>query len=1200
MSSTRTFFSFYETSSTPVNTLINNTITLAPRTRTEIGGAPDGLQALVIAAAAQSAPAGLIHVARDDARQAAVVQGLAFFAADLEVVSFPAWDCLPYDRVSPNPEIVSQRMNSLSRLAESGSSVVVVVTTVNAILQRVPPRAALVGASFRTAVGDTIALDDLTRFLAGNGYRRTGTVMEPGEVAVRGGIVDVFPPGAGEPVRLDLFGDVVEGIRSFDPLTQRTIRKIDGVELGAVGEVALEDEAIARFRAGYSALFGVAGDDDPLYAAVSAGRRHIGMEHWLPLFHETCETLFDYLPEATLTLDHLVDEAQAARFEAIADYYEARRLRRDVVGAGAAVYKPLPPDRLYLTPAEWERLVAPRAIGALSPYRAPADGHLAVDAGGRDGARFVSERLQPGASVFEAVRDHVRAMTAAGRRVVIASYSEGARDRLAKLLKDHGLETLANVESWAAVGRLPRGTAALAVLGLERGFEVDDLVVISEPDILGERLARPPSRRRRAENFIAAASELAEGDLVIHVEHGIGQFTGLKTLDVGDAPHDCLCLVYDGGDRLFIPVENIDVLSRYGSEDAGAALDRLGSTAWQTRKARVKKRLKDIAGQLIAIAAQRHMQPGDPLTPPDGLYDEFCARFPYFETDDQRRAVDEVLGDLATGHPMDRLICGDVGFGKTEVALRSAFIAALAGKQVAVVAPTTLLCRQHFHTFSERFAGLPVRIAQLSRLVSAREAAEVKKGLAAGDIDIVIGTHALLGKNVAFRDLGLLVVDEEQHFGVAHKERLKALRANVHVLTLTATPIPRTLQMALSGVRELSLITTPPADRLAIRTFIMPFDPVVVREAILREHYRGGQIFYICPRIADLPDAARFLKEEVPEVKVGVAHGRLAARQLDRVMNAFYDGGFEVLLCTTIVESGLDIPAANTMIVHRADMFGLAQLYQLRGRIGRSKTRAYAYLTLPPQQMPTAGAEKRLQVMQALDGLGAGFSLASHDLDIRGAGNLLGEEQSGHIREVGLELYQQMLEEAVTAARSAAGEAEAEAEETWSPQINLGTAVLIPETYVADLSVRMGLYRRLARLEARADIDAFGAELIDRFGPLPSEVEHLLAVVAIKQACRVAAVARVDAGPRGATLAFREDSFSDPAALVAYIGAHPETTKLRPDQRLVCMRDWDGVDERLAGVQGLLEELAGVRTQAGAAASPLLASGASSAIVSKS
>jgi transcription-repair coupling factor (superfamily II helicase) len=600
-------------------------------------------------------------------------------------------------------------------------------------------------------------------------------------------------------------------------------------------------------------------------------------------------------------------------------------------------------------------------------------------------------------------------------------------------------------------------------------------------------------------------------------------------------------------------------------------LDRLGGAGWQMRKAKMKERVREIAAELIKIAAARELKSLPPTEAPEGVYDEFVARFPYQETDDQEKAIADVLEDMAKGRPMDRLVCGDVGFGKTEVALRAAFVMAMTGQQVAVVVPTTLLARQHFRNFSERFKGFPLKVRQLSRFVDPKDAKETKAALAAGQVDVVVGTHALLAKGIEFKNLGLVIVDEEQHFGVVHKEKLKALKADVHVLTLTATPIPRTLQLALSGVRDLSLITTPPIDRLAVRTFVTPFDPLVIREALLREHYRGGQSFYVAPRISDLREAEEFLKVTVPEVKAAVGHGQMAPTVLEDVMTAFYDRKIDVLISTNIVESGLDIPTANTMVVHRSDMFGLSQLYQLRGRIGRAKQRAYAYLTTPANQKITDTAARRLEVLQSLDQLGAGFSVASHDLDIRGAGNLLGEEQSGHVREVGIELYQEMLEEAVSQMRS--GDLGGEIADQWSPAINIGAAVLIPEGYVADLNLRMALYRRLSTIETRGDIDRFAAELIDRFGPIPDEAKHLLDIVGIKQMCRVALVEKVEAGPKGATLTFRGNQFPNPAGLIKLISQHSGTMKVRPDQKVVISRDWATPEQRLKGVQALLGQL---------------------------
>ncbi len=1142
--------------------------------RFTVTGAPEGYDAWLAAAAARRAKGLVLFIAADGVHAAAVEEALRFFDPKLEVLPFPSWDCLPYDRVSPKPDIESRRLATLAALARrtKDSEPAIVVTTVNAALQRVPPKDAIATASFFAKSGTRVDRDALIVFLAKNGYARAGTVREPGDYAVRGGIVDLWPPGTEQPLRLDFFGEDLDAIRRFDAETQLSAGTLSEIELLPASEAPLDGESISRFRAGYVASFGPAGDD-PLYESVSAGRKHAGMEHWLPLFHAHLDTLFDYAPRALVFLSHQAEEAKDARLALIADYYETRKSMmkggEDAHAIHAPPYKPLKPETLYLDAKEWQAQLSHRRLRALTPFQAP-ESKTSTEAGGKAGRDFAPERAQGKVNVFQIAADHIKALQAGGKRVLVAAWTEGSAERLGGVLSDHGLEAVRAVKDWDDAQRLHESAVGVAVLGLEHGFEAPGFAIVSEQDILGDRMVRSRGRQRKAQNFLNEVSALAPGDLVTHIEHGIGRYLGLKTLDVAGAPHDCLELQYDGG-KLFLPVENIELLTRYGADEGTAQLDRLGGAGWQQRKARMKERVREIAGELIRIAAARELRALPAIDPPPGIYDEFCARFPWQETDDQEKAIAETISDLARGRPMDRLVCGDVGFGKTEVALRAAFVAAMSGEQVAVVVPTTLLARQHYRNFAERFQGFPVKVRQLSRFVDAKEASETKAALANGEVDIVVGTHALLAKNISFKRLGLLIVDEEQHFGVSHKERLKAFKADVHVLTLTATPIPRTLQLALSGVRDLSLITTPPIDRLAVRTFVTPFDPLVVREALLREHYRGGQSFYVAPRIADLRDAGEFLKSTVPEVKFAVAHGQLPPTQLEDVMTAFYERKIDVLVSTNIVESGLDIPTANTLIVHRADMFGLSQLYQLRGRIGRSKQRAYAYLTTPADRKLTEPAERRLQVLQSLDQLGAGFSVASHDLDIRGAGNLLGEEQSGHVREVGIELYQEMLEEAVSQMR--AGEASAELPDEWSPQINIGAAVLIPEDYVTDLNVRMSLYRRLAGVESRAEIDQFAAELIDRFGPLPEEVKHLLDIVAIKRLCRIALVEKIDAGPKGATISFRNNQFPNPIALVRLINAHQQTMKVRPDQKVVIARDWPEPAQRLKGVQALLSQL---------------------------
>jgi transcription-repair coupling factor (superfamily II helicase) len=1155
---------------------LSSLLDAAPAT---ISNVPDGFDALIVAdlaralAAQKHGSAGVLHVARDGSRLAAIERALAFVAPDVERLTFPSWDCQPYDRVSPNPAVVAARTTTLARIAatRTGDKPRVVLTTVNAALQRVATPEHVARQSFSAAPGNMVDLKALAEWLEVNGFTRSSTVRDYGEYAIRGGIVDLYPAGHAEPLRLDFFGDTLESIRPFDPETQRSTGQLRALDLVPMSEVQLTSETIRRFRQSYAASFGNPGRDDPLYAAVSEGRRYPGMEHWLPLFHDGLATLFDHLAEARVVLDPLVEDAAGERLAQIADYHDARveALKHD---KSAAAYKPLPADALYLAPADWHERLEAAAPVRLTPFSPPPwQGRRVLDAGARAGRSFAAERADENANVFDAVVAHVRALQAGGKRVLVAAWSEGARERLGTVLSDHGLEKTLAVASWRDAMALPADAVALGVFGLEQGFETDDVAVVAEQDILGDRLARGAKKRKRAQDYLTEAAGLAAGDLVVHVDHGIGRFVGLKTIEAAGAPHDCVELHYANNDKLFLPVENIELLSRYGSEDTEAQLDRLGGVGWQGRKARLKNRIREMAGELIKIAAARMTKEAPRATPPEGLYDEFAARFAFDETEDQQAAIDAVLDDLAAGRPMDRLICGDVGFGKTEVALRAAFVVAMTGRQVAVVVPTTLLARQHHKTFAERFRGLPLRVEQASRFVTQKEMSETRKGLASGDVDIVVGTHALLSKTVEFRDLGLVIVDEEQHFGVGHKERLKALRAEVHVLTLSATPIPRTLQLAMTGVRELSMIATPPVDRLAVRSFVAPFDPLIVREALLRERYRSGQSFFVCPRIEDIADAQTFLASQVPEVKVAVAHGQMAATELEKVMTDFYEGRFDVLLSTAIVESGLDIPNANTLIVYKADMFGLAALYQLRGRVGRAKTRAYALFTVPANKALTANAERRLKVLQSLEGLGAGFQLASHDLDIRGAGNLLGEEQSGHIREVGYELYQQMLADAVEALKEGGGEI---VDDRWSPQITLGAPVMIPEEYVGDLAVRLSLYRRLAEIDEDEALDAFAGELADRFGPPPSEVRQLLEIAAIKALCRRANVEKIDAGPKGVVLSFRDNSFANPDGLVMHIAREEgPNAKVRPDMKVVFRREWATPGARLKGSAKLLREL---------------------------
>ena len=1132
-----------------------------------LSGAPEGFDARALARELDRGKP-VIHVARDDKRMEAMRVALAFFGPDATVISFPAWDCLPYDRISPNPDVAASRMATLATLARGLKGPFILLTTLSAVTQRLPSRDIVNASAFTARVGERVNEAALRNYLVRMGFTQTPNVSEPGDYAIRGGIIDIYPPGKGGPVRLDLFGDVLDAARRFDAASQRTIEKLDRIELAPVSEVILDEASITRFRQNYRIEFGAAGTDDPLYEAVSAGRKHAGMEHWLPYFHDRLETLFDYLPDASIVLDDQSTPVRLSRWEGIEDQYDSRTEAMKRKDRLDSVYKPCPPHLLYLDDKAWEAAIFASRVIQLVALPQPS-GHAVLDAGARIGRNFSAERQLENVSLFAALADHLKARLKLGQ-VVVASYSEGARERLKGLLEDEGVKGISLAGTMREVPE-GKGSLFLTVWALEHGFECDGLTVISEQDVLGDRLIRGAKKRRKADNFLTEAQSLSPGDLVVHVDHGVGRYKGLETITALGAPHECVSLEYAGGDRLYLPVENIELLSRYGHEEG--LLDRLGGGAWQAKKAKLKERIRQIAERLMRVAAERALRHAPILEAAHHDWDAFSARFPYQETDDQLSAISDVVGDLEAGSPMDRLIVGDVGFGKTEVAMRAAFVAAMSGVQVAVIAPTTLLARQHFKTFSERFRGTAITVRPLSRFVSVKDANQTREGLADGTVDIVIGTHAVLAKGVRFHNLGLLVIDEEQHFGVQHKERLKEMRSEIHVLTLTATPIPRTLQLSLTGVRDLSIIGTPPVDRLAIRTYVSEFDTITIREALLRERYRGGQSFYVVPRISDLPEIEEFLKSHVPEVSYVIAHGQLAAGELDDRMNAFYDGKYDVLLATTIVESGLDIPTANTMIIHRADMFGLSQLYQIRGRVGRSKARAYCYLTTKPRAPLTPAATKRLRLLGSLDSLGAGFSLASQDLDLRGAGNLLGEEQSGHIREVGYELYQAMLEDTIARIKSGELQGSPEDDGQWAPQINLGVPVLIPESFVPDLDVRLGLYRRLSQLSTKVELEGFAAELIDRFGELPKEVNTLLLVVRIKAMCKRAGISKLDAGPKGVTVQFHNDKFANPAGLVEFIHAERGAAKVK-DNKIILTRTWTTEADRIKGAYTVARDLA--------------------------
>ena len=1132
-------------------------------------GAPQGVDQLIVRALATSEKQVMV-VLRDDARMSQFVDGLSYVMPEAELLAVPAWDCLPYDRISPHSSVTSSRLASLSRLGQEMADegpVRVIVTTVNGWLQKLPSPSFFAKASLSLQVGQEMSTDKVVQFLIANGFHRTDTVREYGEFAVRGGILDVFYDAGTLPVRLDFFGDEIEVIKSFDPLTQRSQETLQQMILKPATEFLLNDETISLFRSRFRELFGGKGVQSPLYEAVSAGHMAPALEHWSALLHEEMTTLEAFCETHLETpLAMIFDEearaAITARLEQIDEFYDAR-LKPETEDDIA--YYPLAPHWHYRNADEAQVSLDSQQSHFLSAFSQDRSQQSAFDAKGRVGLSLAPKDDRPKiVQIAELIANADKT-----HHFMIAATSEGAAIRIKDMLHEASSLNAVYCQNFDEASQQRLSTA---LWPLETGFTWQNLTVISEQDIFGTRLARPAGRRR-ADNFLTEVSSLSGGDLVVHVEHGIGRYEKLETITSSGLEHDCLMLSYQGGDKLYLPVENIDMLSRYGKDSTDIVLDKLGGVAWQARKAKIKERIKIMAEQLIRIAANRAVASTEPLVAPTGGFAEFCARFGFTETEDQLDAIHDVLEDMASGKATDRLICGDVGFGKTEVAMRAAFVAAMAGYQVALVTPTTLLARQHGKVFTERFKGFPVSVSVLSRMTTTKEAQAIRENISTGAAQIVIGTHALLADSIKFNNLGLLIVDEEQSFGVGQKERLKELKGDIHVLTLTATPIPRTLQMALSGVRQMSIIATPPVDRLAVRTFIGAWDNVVLKEALMRERFRGGQSFVVCPRIEDMPRLYERVVKLMPDAKIISAHGRMSPTDLDKAMTAFGEGQADILISTNIVESGIDIPSANTMIIHRADMFGLSQLYQLRGRVGRSKQRAYAYLTTDAHKIMTKNAKQRLEVMQTLDKLGAGFTLASHDLDIRGAGNLLGDEQSGHVKEVGVELYQEMLRQAVELAHQKRQKTALEEKQDYAPLISIGTKVLIPEAYIPDLTSRLSIYRRIASLQNDDEMNAMMTELIDRFGAIPESVNNLLQIVELKQLCRRANVLKIDAGDKGFSLMFKDNFFAAPDALVGWIASQKGKVQLKAAHKLVVMVDLKSLPQRAHHAKKLLQTL---------------------------
>jgi transcription-repair coupling factor (superfamily II helicase) len=1123
------------------------------------GNLPGAALSLAIAEAASAARRFTLLLTADSQSAERLEQELRFFAPELPVLHFPDWETLPYDLFSPHQDIISQRIAALYRLPELKHGVLVVPITT--ALHRLAPTRFLLGSSLVLDVGQKLDVEQMRTRLEASGYRCVDTVYEHGEFAVRGALIDLFPMGSKQPLRIDLFDDEIETLRTFDPETQRSIDKVDSIKLLPAREFPLEKKAITDFRGRFRERFDVDFRRCPIYQDLSTGITPAGIEYYIPLFFEETATLFDYLPQDTQVFSLPGIEKAAEQFWNDArNRYEERRVDPE---------RPLLPPADIFLPVEdcfarlknWPRVVVSRDD---------------IEAGvGRE--RFTAQPLPDlaieakAAEPLAALRRFIEEYPG---RVLFCAESAGRREVLLELLARLKLKPL-EVAGWPAFvsGKERLG---ICIAPLDEGLLLDDLALVAESPLFGQRVMQ---RRRReksrdgGDNVIKNLAELREGAPVVHIDHGVGRYLGLTTLEIEGQAAEFLALMYAEEAKLYVPVASLHLIARYtGSDDALAPLHRLGSETWQKAKRKAAEQVRDVAAELLDIYARRAAREGYAFADPKADYATFSAGFPFEETPDQQAAIEAVHDDMLAAKPMDRLICGDVGFGKTEVAMRAAFIAVHGGKQVAVLVPTTLLAQQHYNSFRDRFADWPVKVEVMSRFKSAKEVGEAMQQLAEGKVDIVIGTHKLLQGDVKFNNLGLVIIDEEHRFGVRQKEQLKALRSEVDILTLTATPIPRTLNMAVSGMRDLSIIATPPARRLSVRTFVMEQNNPTIKEALLRELLRGGQVYYLHNDVKTIEKCAADLAELVPEARIGIGHGQMRERELEQVMGDFYHKRFNVLIASTIIETGIDVPSANTIIIERADKFGLAQLHQLRGRVGRSHHQAYAYLLTPPRKQMTEDAQKRLEAISGAQDLGAGFLLATHDLEIRGAGELLGDGQSGQIQAVGFTLYMEMLERAVKAIRKGE-QPNLEQPLGGGPEINLRVPALIPEDYLPDVHTRLILYKRIANAADEDGLKELQVEMIDRFGLLPEPSKNLVRLTLLKLQAEKLGIKKVDAGPQGGRLEFAADTCVDPLTLIRLIQSQPSRYKFEGATLFKFQVPMERPEERFNTLEALFERL---------------------------
>ena len=1121
-------------------------------------------KALAIARAAGESTGPVVVLTTDTLTANRLQDEIRFYLepeSPLELLSFPDWETLPYDLYSPYQDIISDRLATLSRLRHSRRFILPVPVTT--VMHRLVPEQYLAAHSLSLETGQKLSLEEFRRELKTSGYNITPQVMEHGEAAIRGSLLDIYPMGARNPYRIDLFDDEIDSIREFDPETQRSTGTVESVQVLPAREVALTDAGIAHFRSAWRARFEGNPNDCPVYRDVSQGLAPSGIEYYLPLFFTDTSSLFDYLPDdCLLVLDETVRESIDQFWQEVQERYESHRNDQE---------RPvLEPRELFLSPDDFLARIKPLSRVSCSHMEQPGETGVFNYATTTPVRFSIDARARNPLAVFD------RFLGEFDGRVLVTAETAGRRETLLELFQKHGLKP-ALVENWPAFLESNTGFG-LTVATLEQGTQIDDpaIAVISESQLFGERVMQRRLRKRRQQDtdaIVRNLTELSPGAPVVHEDHGVGRYRGLVVLEAGGIPAEYIALEYEGGDKLYVPVSSLELISRYtGVDPDHAPLHRLGSGQWDRAKRKAAMRIHDVAAELLDIQSRRAARQGYSFRFDTDAYRSFIQGFPFEETPGQAEAIESVMADMQNEKPMDRLVCGDAGFGKTEVALRAAFIAVENNKQVALLVPTTLLAQQHFETFKDRFADWPVRVELLSRFRSGKEQTTVVTGLKDGSIDIVIGTHKLIQGSIEYARLGLVIIDEEHRFGVRQKERFKSLRSEVDVLTLTATPIPRTLNMALSDIRELSIISTPPSRRLAVKTFVREWNDALLKEAMLREIKRGGQVFFLHNRVESINATAERVQKLMPEARVQIAHGQMPEKELERVMLDFYHRRFNVLVCTTIIETGIDVPSANTIIIDRADKFGLAQLYQLRGRVGRSHHRAYAYLVVPPRKAMTADAVKRLEAIESLEDLGIGFTLATHDLEIRGSGEILGEEQSGHIQEIGFGLYMEMLERAVRSLKSGRQPA-LERPFDHGAEINLHVPALIPEDYLPDVHNRLILYKRMASAVSEEELTDLRVEMIDRFGPLPDAVKNLFQITSLKLKANPMGIKKVDLGTAGGRVVFHDQANIDPESIIALIQTRPGEFRLDGQDKLRIVRELPEPDQRFEVLQELLEHI---------------------------